>query len=584
VTSAVEARRPGTIGRVAWWLLIATLALLPFEYWLPQFPLGGLLFTSLEIVWGLALVAWLATLAAEKRLPHVPRAVLLALSALLVVSSASALFADALRSQALVFVGRSAAGWLFFIALADRLAVVRNLRVPLVALVATTAISAGVGILLYVAPQIAVSLNLEQFYAAGALRLSGTYNYPNTAAMAFEAVALLTVALFVLEPGGTLRRIWLICGVVIVAALLLTLSRGAAIGLAVGIVSIALFAFVIGRRRTSIRAFAGAAALIVVALVVEVTVAPAARLFTDAENGLYGATYDAHRASSAPASTAVFDVTVTNTGSLTWNTANPGEYKLGFHWLNPQTDELVADGAATADLPTLGPSQAATVTVDVGSVEATRDYEIAWDVVRNGWLWFSQRGVAVSTTRIGPSAGASAPPSSRGLSLDPDTGGVSRTQLWSVAVRMIGDSPLLGVGPGTYRLRYGTYLGLAQWDERIYSNNLYLEIASTTGLLGLAVFLVLVALVLMRPLRALVARRSVSAHGRPLNDRQWLALAAIVAAAIAFLAHGFVDYFFAFNPINGVWWATLATAITAPLILGGALAPDANTRPTEIDR
>ena len=61
----------------------------------------------------------------------------------------------------------------------------------------------------------------------------------------------------------------------------------------------------------------------------------------------------------------------------------------------------------------------------------------------------------------------------------------SRSELWGAAVAMIRDAPMLGVGPGTFRLRYGTYLGWSEWDERIHSNNTYLEIGATTGIAGL---------------------------------------------------------------------------------------------------
>ena len=49
--------------------------------------------------------------------------------------------------------------------------------------------------------------------------------------------------------------------------------------------------------------------------------------------------------------------------------------------------------------------------------------------------------------------------------------------------------------------------------------------------------------------------------------RTWLALGAILAAVIAFLGHGLFDYFFGFNPINGLWWALVGLALAAPVVM-----------------
>src|SRR4051794_40489979 len=82
------------LARLAWWLLLATIALLPFEFWLPQFPFGRLTVTTLEGVWGVALVAWFAMLVAERRLPRFQRPIAVGIAALLGLGLASAAAAD----------------------------------------------------------------------------------------------------------------------------------------------------------------------------------------------------------------------------------------------------------------------------------------------------------------------------------------------------------------------------------------------------------------------------------------------------------------------------------------------------------
>jgi O-antigen ligase len=116
-------------------------------------------------------------------------------------------------------------------------------------------------------------------------------------------------------------------------------------------------------------------------------------------------------------------------------------------------------------------------------------------------------------------------------------------------------------------LRYGAYLGMSSWDNRAFAHDVYFELAATTGIVGLLAFLVVVGLSIAGIVRALAARAS------PLSTAAWLALGAILAAVIAFLGHGLFDYFFGFNPINGLWWATVGLALAAPTVIVGAAKP-----------
>jgi O-antigen ligase len=70
-----------------------------------------------------------------------------------------------------------------------------------------------------------------------------------------------------------------------------------------------------------------------------------------------------------------------------------------------------------------------------------------------------------------------------------------RTSENIVALRMFADSPILGVGIGNYPLLYQKYargLGLEFRSEVRQAHNLYLEIVSETGLLGLFSFGILI--------------------------------------------------------------------------------------------
>src|SRR5262249_13805552 len=68
------------------------------------------------------------------------------------------------------------------------------------------------------------------------------------------------------------------------------------------------------------------------------------------------------------------------------------------------------------------------------------------------------------------------------------TAAVSRSTLWTAAWRIFVSHPF-GIGPDNFRLEYGTYIGATRWDTHVYSNNLYLELLTGSGIIGLAAFL-----------------------------------------------------------------------------------------------
>jgi O-antigen ligase len=118
-----------------------------------------------------------------------------------------------------------------------------------------------------------------------------------------------------------------------------------------------------------------------------------------------------------------------------------------------------------------------------------------------------------------------------------------RSVLWSTAVQIAREHPLLGIGPDNFRHVYGRYLGLAAWDPRVHANNSYLEVLvgmGAAGLVALAWLLVAVA----RSLRPLIAHAT--ADGFPI-------VAAASAACVAIGAHAIADSFLTFTPTYAVF-------------------------------
>ena len=93
---------------------------------------------------------------------------------------------------------------------------------------------------------------------------------------------------------------------------------------------------------------------------------------------------------------------------------------------------------------------------------------------------------------------------------------------------MFVDHPF-GAGPDNFRLQYGRYLGAVRWDTRVYSNNLYLELLTGSGILGLVAF------------------------GLMLAAKQWQFESFCLAIGV-FLVHGLVDVFLMATPIYFAFW------------------------------
>ncbi|HEX8967400.1 MAG TPA: O-antigen ligase family protein, partial [Chloroflexota bacterium] len=128
-----------------------------------------------------------------------------------------------------------------------------------------------------------------------------------------------------------------------------------------------------------------------------------------------------------------------------------------------------------------------------------------------------------------------------------------RSDLWTAALRMLAQHPLLGVGPDNFRHVYGTYLGLSTWDERVHANNFYLEMLADVGLPATAAFgglLAIVGVCLVRCLRA---------EPRAAPVRLWAV--GLAAAMAAFLIHGLLDYFLEFTPTYLLFWLVAGLAI-----------------------
>jgi len=249
-------------------------------------------------------------------------------------------------------------------------------------------------------------------------------------------------------------------------------------------------------------------------------------------------------------------ISVTNTGRLPWDSAASPPILMSYHWLPADGEGFVAyEGGRTPFPAPIVPGESAPLDVDVRAPAHPGDYRLEWDLVQEGRLWFStEPGAARVMSRAVVLGDAAA--SARGAALMPPprpTVRPGRVRLWRAGLKMVAAHPLLGVGPDNFRLAYGAYAGLPGADERMHSNNMYLEVFAGGGVVVGAAFLWLVwraAESFVRLAREDVPQDQAAALG-------------IAAAGLAMALHAAVDSFLSFAPIYVLFSLTLGYAVAS---------------------
>jgi hypothetical protein len=415
------------------------------------------------------------------------------------------------------------------------------------------------------------------------VRTSASFQYATIAAMYFEMVAPLAIVL----AATARRRLGLLLGVgiavVCTANVVLSLTRAGLLTLAVVYTALVVVGWARANlRRVLLPALASAGVLIggAILLFLHDPVFDL-RLQTESDADWYGAAYSAPATLQLQADhISTVDLDVRNEGRITWTTSGTHPFALGYRW-------LTADGSGVLDVAPAEVSLSHDVepgdTIHVQANLAVPDlpagtYRLDWGMLQRDVLQFYERGWADAETEV-----SIAPSTTDGTSGTGGTGGtppgvsarddgeapwvVGRMDLWGGALRLIAAHPFLGVGPDNFRHYYGAVLGLEAWDERVEANNVYLEVLADLGVPGLAAF----AWVVAGPLVA--AGRGALARG----PRAYLALG-VGLGIVAFLVHGLLDAFLAFNPTAWLFWLLLGFA-AAPQDGGAARGSDTDQKP-----
>jgi O-antigen ligase len=367
-------------------------------------------------------------------------------------------------------------------------------------------------------------------------RATGTFSYPNIAAMYWE------MALPIALAWGAAGRRWGGVGAMaaaLVAAVVASESRAGVVTAALTLAGLALLDRDgrIGLRRGALVA----AAALAVAVAADAAARPGARarLQLWPQESWYAAEYHTTQAQVQVEAGAVFEVEVRlrNVGRETWAASGPHAVSLGHQW--PE-----GEGAAAPLAASVAPGGSTALRVKLVAPPRAGPHPLVWHLVMNGLAWSPAEGLVAEVRGSLPAPAVSlAPP--RAVQRQ-----ATRLELWRAGLGLWRDHLLLGIGPDNFRRLYATRLGSIPLDPRVNANSAYIETLADLGIAG-ALALAGLALALGSALRR--TWREVGDAERPL-------VAGIAAGLAAFAVHGLVDCFWAFTPTANVFWILVGAA------------------------
>ena len=519
--------------------LAALMLLLPFEPLAPLARVFGLQWSHLEVAAFILLGASAAGIVSRRPSLRIPLALplLLFFAAFLV----SAGFAEGSSLLPLKFTARMAAAVAWFLVTSSALSLAPRFSLLFSCLSLAGALTASLA-LLEAGPwsfddTLVAPFRDHAFEVGGRARAAATFAYPNTAA-GFLVLALAPTLYFALRERSRAIAAIAACG--IVAAILLTYSRGALLGAAASSVTL----WWLARSRPLLRLESGL--LLIVAAFFAFEPSFRWRASTEGDRSWYQARIEPRSTDLElePRELSKTGVRVSNAGKLTWGSKGKNPFYLSYRWFRLSRDSVVQplalEGERTRLDDPLKPGETLDVVATVRAPEEPGSYVLIWDMVHEHTTWFSDKvglGVPVNVVVGGVKAAVRTAPDDIRRAIAERSWRPGRAELWAVALSLFRAHPLLGVGPDNFRWLYGPVSGHAVWDTRVFSNSLYLELLATVGLAGFAAFGLLVA-------KALSGLRQ-----RATNGPFALEASTLAASLVGFLVHGLFDYLLAFTPI-----------------------------------
>lgn len=515
----------------------------PFETLNPILRLPGQSLSTVEAVLLAVLAACAIALATSATWPAVPAIPAAAWTAFVAATMVSAVFAPALRTNALHMTARlalAAAVWAVTVIGAGS----ERDRRRIVFAIVVSGVVVGALVLADFLDVPGTSWLLAPFRTGVAVvgaqvRATGPFQYPTIASMYLEIAFAVGVGLLVsLDPERQTRQFLLIAALaLVVEAIVFTFTRA-------GLLTVALSLAIVGASQWMRHGFGRTTrAVCVLALIAAIELVSsrslemlALRLTTEGQGRWFSAVFEVPSRVTLDTRTPIdIPITVTNTGRATWDSDAAEPIKLSYHWVAEDSDEVIAwEGVRTLFDRPVRPGETVSLAPQVGGPGRPGRFRLMWDIEQEHRLWFSTEPDAYIAFSSGVVTG---PVRSTQIGVGPRriprmAVRPGRMVLWGAAWRMFLERPFLGIGADNYRLRYGQYSTIREADPRVHSNSMYFEVLAGTGLLGAAAFLWLGA---VQARAALDALRS-----SPLG-------VGIAAACAAIAIHGLVDSFLSFT-------------------------------------
>lgn len=564
------------------------LFVLPFEMIRPVITFEWFAITNLEMVFGLATLGWVwveirSWRAGEWQIGEMGDwrlggAVFIFLICVLV----SALLTPEFRLEAMKAAGRMWLGGIMWLMIGRS---ELNKRTLLWAIVLGAGASGLLG-LLEAGGLTGVwdAFKLRQTYVGNQLRVSGSFQYATIAAMFWEMAVPLAIGLAATEKGRPGRVIALLIALICTVASLLTLTRSGMLALGVVLVGLVVFSFQflvfsfqflglgdrgagIGKgtphtlhatRYTPLLFPAGLTLIVFIMILGFLTLRSdfQQRLTTEIDEGWYGATYGVpSELTIADRAGETVSIQLTNSGEITWLAEDEKPFILRYRWATEDGSAVYAVPAGEVSLPyDVSAGESVELEVEVVAGVPAGTYQLLWGMVHLGQLPFYARGVPEAETMVTITAEASdvstLPQTIARTEFDQNPQpyeAVTRRDQWKAAIEMGQERPLFGYGPNSYRLRYGPYLDIPDWDRRANANSLYFELLADLGAVGLVAFGVMVGV-----------------SGRELWRKVFnfakvgnFLLLGLSTSLLTFFIHGLLDYFFEFLPVYLLFWSLL---------------------------
>jgi len=541
-------------------LLMLLSFLLPMELDRPWLIIGPLDITNVEICLALVLISafllWIYEGRPSFRLPKIW--IWLGLT-FLVFLFVSAFAATAFSENAFSAAMRTASGIALMLATIITIRTKRDLALVASALAAGALTAGFVGIAEIIRGEEIIWL--ESFRsvpsaAGGFLRLSGPFDYANQAAMFIEATLPLLAALCVIAWRRQHRiiSIALTIGIfLLVQAALLTYSRSAVVIVIVYIfLTFAGFIWSQSRlpsRNNGILLMLGVGALLIV--ISNLLIDPVWRLRFTSEGD--SAWYEAEIL--APASIDMIaggeklvSITLVNEGEFTWRSDGSSPVSLAARWVHPDSDHQFVEQLRWSLNRVITPGETETMELLLPAPQVSGDFKLIWDLVQEDVTWFGTKTGRETSSAVKVIGGNSLLNEEESLlesgQLVDDWQNIApipgRSTLWRIAWDLWRSNYLLGIGLDNFRLRYGEELDAEHYDQTIHTNNWYIEMVVSLGLLGSLPFLAWLAALVYDMIRKMR------------NGGVWRI--AIAAAIFAYLLHGLLDYLLLFNATGLLFW------------------------------